>query len=330
MTKWMKAAFICLLTGAALFVAGSMLGGSGISINQNLKVISADDYKHYTYENKELEAFRAVDIDVSNVPVTFLPSENGKYGVEVSFRIVNEDDVRVEVKNKKLIIENRKNMFWMSWDFSFMKEDAIEEYVIVYLPAGEYEDIVVETSNAAIEMDVSELRIKELELNSSNAPIKILGAKCGEIALDTSNASVELKNVESDRLTLDTSNGPVMLEKVMAPVIKAETSNGKIEILDSGFKNLVADTSNSGITLKEPHLLSEDGEISLITSNGEISADFREYEEGDFKVKADTSNADIYINDISLEKDDYVTKKGKVILKLDTSNQNIYLNFMEN
>ncbi|MDD6572230.1 MAG: DUF4097 family beta strand repeat-containing protein [Thermoflexaceae bacterium] len=270
MTKWMKTALILLLAGAILFVAGSMLGGKGISINQNFKVIDSNDYIYFTYTNMKLDEFEAVDIDVSNTPVTFLPSEDGGYGVEVSYRIVNENDIRVEVDKQKLIVEAKEKMFWMSWDFSFMAENENKEYIIVYLPEKEYKEITVDTSNAA-----------------------------------------------------------VTLKKVTAPAIEIDTSNGSIEILDSDVQKLVADTSNASITMKESRLSSERGEISLITSNGEIRVDFSENKEKEFKINADTSNADIYLNNQKLEKNDYATREGAVSLKLDTSNSDIIMNFKE-
>lgn len=310
MTKWMKTALILLLAGAILFVAGSMLGGKGISINQNFKVIDSNDYKYFTYTDMKLDEFEAVDIDVSNTPVTFLPSEDGGYGVEVSYRIVNENDIRVEVDKQKLIVEAKEKMFWMSWDFSFMAENENKEYIIVYLPEKEYKEITVDTSNADIEMEELYVQVKKLKFNTSNAKICLSGPECGEIVADTSNAAVTLK-------------------KVTAPAIEIDTSNGSIEILDSDVQKLVADTSNASITMKESRLSSERGEISLITSNGEIRVDFSENKEKEFKINADTSNADIYLNNQKLEKNDYATREGAVSLKLDTSNSDIIMNFKE-
>lgn len=308
MKKWIKTAIILLVAGVLLFMAGSLLGGRGISINRNFKVITADDYKHFSYVNMDMEEFNAVDIEMKNAAVTFLPSENGGYGVEVSYRIVDEDDIRVEVKNQKLIVETKEKMFWMSWDFSFFADDEIKEYVTVYLPRGEYEDIIADTSNSVIEMEVSDVSVKELELVTSNAGIRLSGAECGELTLNTSNASV-------------------MLEKVTSPVMKVKTSNGSIEILDSCINDLAADTSNASITMRGIALSSEKGEISLDTSNGKIRVDLQDYGENEFKINADTSNADIYINERKLEKNDYVTKEGTVRLELDTSNGDIVMNF---
>lgn len=267
MTKWMKTALVLLLTGAVLFVAGSMLGGKGIIINQNFKVIDSDDYKYFTYTNMELDEFEAVDIDVSNTPVTFLPSEDGRYGVEVSYRIVNENDIRVEVDNQKLIVEAEEKMFWMSWDFSFMTENQIKEYVIVYLPEKEYKEITVDTSNAAVIL--KKVTAPSIEIDTSNGSIEILNSDVQNLVADTSNASIRM---QENRLSSEKGD------------ISLETSNGEIRVdflenREKEFK-INADTSNADIYVNDRKLEKND----YATREGAVS------------LKLDTSNSDIIMN----------------------------------
>lgn len=268
-SKLLKIALGLITAGTVLFLAGSVKGGSGLMINKDFQILSPEDLKTYTYSDGNMEPFESVNIDISNVPVTFLPSQDGKYGAEVCYWAAGQDAVRVAVENKILVIEEEDKGYWFSFDLSFITgKERTGESVTVYLPEGSYEKICVKSSNAPVTMKNTGVDVQELSLKTSNAAVQVSDIRTENMEIGTSNASVVLDEIcfqtEQSSITVGTSNGKISLHLPEngkeTCQITASTSNAAIYVNDEKMKNSKYVTEDGRNIL---HLKTSNGKIEL-------------------------------------------------------------------
>lgn len=312
MSKYIKIALALIGAGIILLVVGNMFGGKGFVISSDLKAYSIEDYQIFEYKNMEIDELESIHIDVQNVPVTFCMAEGDKYGVEVRYQVMEEDDIKVLVEDKKLTVNADERMFWISYDFSFLDKDAdAEEYVIVYVPKfSGVEETVITTSNAPVVMDEPGSKLFNLHIVTSNGSVTVDKTYVvDELSIKTSNAKIQVDDsVCSYKAKFSTSNGSVIIEGSELDAVEINTSNGKIEVDDSWFHG-------------------ENQKLDAKTSNAGIRVEFSKHEEKEFSIYAKTSNADISVNNKELDDNKYETKNGPIELKLKTSNGDVEMNF---
>lgn len=309
MSKLVKIALALAASGFILLLAGNLLGGRGIVVNSKFQIGTVDDLKYYEYENRDMEAFASVDIKVGNIPVTFLPSGDGTYGIETAYNSTDRDNMIIEVRDKRLTVRKKNELFLFSFDFSFFnRSNSNQEFITVYLPQKEYERIEVSTSNSSVTIEETGIIVEDLVLDTSNSVIRITDINADRVMADTSNGAVYLKNVSSKKVRVNTSNAGVTVSNSAVDALSIDTSDGAVELDGLTFEN-------------------KEGDFSIDTSNASIAVYFPEGSEKDFRIKADTSNADIYINERNLKDDDYSFGKGENRLRLTTSNGRIEMSF---
>lgn len=305
-SKLIKIAAAVFAMGIILFFVGSLFGGRGIFLNSSFQISVADDMEYFEFEDRDLEAFSGVNIDVANMPVTFLPSDNDLYGVKLAYYATDKDNMTVTVKDNTLTVEYEPQKRYISFDFSFLRETK-KEYVIVYLPKQEYGTIDVSTSNGMILLEKVDVVVKKLILDTSNGPITASDISTDMVTADTSNGPVSLSGIVSEEIRVKTSNAPVKVSFGEISVLEIRTSNGPVHL--------------DGLTFAGKP------DVFVNTSNGGISVDFATCSESDFRVKADTSNANIFVNGDNLRDNHYTTKDGDGRLNLKTSNGRIEMYF---
>lgn len=328
MSKLIKIALGFVVSGAVLLAVGLAFGGRGISISNNMKVVTEDDYELYSYKNMDLKEFESINIDMTNVPIYILSSDNGKYGVDVQVYIEDEEKIRIDVDDKELIVKDSHEFYWFAFELpSINIEKKEKEYVKVYLPEKEYDEFDIDTSNGKIILEDIGSYINELNLNASNAGVEVIKCNADKLVVDTSNGKVIVSDAKIEEIIVNTSNSGIEFENIEAENVNADTSNGAVKVMDSALEILEVDTSNSSVTVENIKMLSDKGSINIVTSNGIITAVLPDYSEKDFKITADTSNADIYLNGENLKESIYNTKEGKRKLNLNTSNGKIEIEF---
>lgn len=305
--KLIKIAAAFFAVGIILFFVGSLFGGRGIFLNSKLQISVPGDLEYFEYENRDLEAFTGVNIDVRNMPVEIVPSDNGLYGVKLAYYAADKDNMMIEVKDKILNVERKAEMRIFSFDFSFLSETS-KEYVIVYLPEQEFETIHASTTNGMISVENVDAVVKNLILDTSNGPIIMSDISADTVTADTSNGMVNLNGVASEEIRVKTSNAPVTVSSGVISVLEIRTSNGPVTL--------------DGLTFA-----GSEKNVSVKTNNGGITVDFAKCRESDFRIKADTSNSNIYVNGDNLRDNHYTTKDGDGRLNLKTSNGRIEVDF---
>ncbi len=136
---------------------------------------------------------------------------------------------------------------------------------------GNFPYAFVDSSNGAVSLN----GVKEVEVDTGNGPVRVMGAD-GKVIVDTSNGPVVLIG-NSEDFHLDTSNGPVTIElsKDWSGKGTADSSNGSISLKCLGRMDckLSASTSNGKVRVDGPALDSGRGSLTLETSNGSITVE---------------------------------------------------------
>ncbi len=122
-------------------------------------------------------------------------------------------------------------------------------FIQVYVPEGEMDEIIIDTTNGAITVD---------------------GLEISELNLDTTNGAIRLSDVQTSTITAHTTNGGIS-GTLSSTVGFITTTNGAIDLnLDSQSGSYNLDTTNGSIDLNLPSGSDIGYNINLDTSIGSI------------------------------------------------------------
>ncbi|WP_077369303.1 DUF4097 family beta strand repeat-containing protein [Anaerosalibacter sp. Marseille-P3206] len=164
----------------------------------------------------------------------------------------------------------------------------------VYLPDKKYDNIILNTSNAKIEVNkvnlnslicdttnsninVSDIVGKDVKLATKNGKIYIEKVQSPIILANSTNSSMILNKITGEKVFVATKNGRIYLDEIIADSIDATTSNSNIETKKIKGRIIRLNTSNSKIICDD---LDSEGmeKLELITSNSGINAHFDKLE----------------------------------------------------
>lgn len=311
----------CVVMGMFLTGVGLILGGKGFSIGWSGSGLSfGNDDQYYTLCDMDVEEFSRITVKVHNCPVTVRPSDNGKYGVDIRLAVSSEEDIPVHIADGELVVENTAKKGWLFWNFDFLSGE--EEYVILYLPEKEYQELHLSTSNANITVEGIDTGDDLLYVHSSNGSLRLEEVHAGEIDAKTSNSSIVLEGVYADIVKAVSSNGRIEFTDVEAQELRADTSNSAVRFEGVYGMKAEVESSNGSIKLDRVHF---DELLDVKTSNSSIEVELDGSKE-EYSIDASTSNSEVRV-----EGEDYGKKYrggdggAKVILR--SSNDKITVNF---
>ena len=235
---------IMFAIGAILATAGIVAGAkSGIFIDwtsHGIRIVPQKDT--YTYEAYDITDINAIDINVSNAAIKFVPSENDKWGIVTTYNYY-KNAPEINTSNGKINTDN-----------SAIKSDC----------ALNTEILNIETSNGAIKLNNLAVS-KQTQIKTSNGLISLNGNFSGDSNLKTSNGKIEVAGLIKDSFTAKTSNGSVDID-VNRPEseysIYGKTSNGSVKVNGENHSTDYASYSSTSNT------------INAQTSNGAINLNF--------------------------------------------------------
>ena len=172
-------------------------------------------------------------------------------------------------------------------------------------------------SNPHVEIVVPKEFDGAFQMDTSNASVNVSGLNSvRDVHINTSNAPIGLEHFASDQVVAYTSNGEVTLDEVsVSGAVDVKSSNGTLSArqVTAGDK-LIMITSNGRISIDQ----AASAVIELSTSNGSISGSV-EGKRSDYAITSGTSNGDNSLRDGG---------KGAYILTAHTSNGNINIRFL--
>lgn len=270
---------LALSLGGSFFIAKRVIGNTRKA--NNTSAASSGDQTIYEYSNDDLPAFKNISVDLVNTDVEIIPSTNGKYGIELKLVIYEDEAVThdvIDVSTLLVQIENPHSSRSIAKEFSNVKQ-----YVKIMVPADNYENFEITTTNGDITIELSENKLNNLDVTSSNGMLNIRNITCPNIDLTTCNDDIVITNIAGD-------------------CIVATTSNGDIQLQDSIIgSSATLTSSNADITLTLPGS-ANDYTFHAMTSNGSVSIGNKDYDEavsltgGQATVTTNTSNGDVDIS----------------------------------
>ncbi|MBO1678358.1 DUF4097 family beta strand repeat-containing protein [Bittarella massiliensis (ex Durand et al. 2017)] len=301
-----------LIAAAALCVAGALLAGGafamvGFDVWQLDATSGEIEEKSYSAPVAGVEEIR---LELGNRRVEILPAEGEEIALEYTetkyckFEISNENGVlRVRTVNT----ERHYNWLKQVWSGMFSGLSEARTRCVLRVPQGYQKLLSVRTTNGSINCSgIGQL--EDLSLDTSNAAIEVENCALPQLKATTTNARIELDDLSvAGTAVLSTTNGSLHLTQVKAGRLEMKTTNSSID-LDSvtASGGLEAETKNG--TVKGRAL--EVGEtLWLKTTNGTLTL-----EDSRARVATvETTNAAVRLERISCDKTfTATTKNGRV------------------
>lgn len=236
---------IMFAIGAILAISGILAGAkSGIFIDwtsHGIRIVPQKDT--YTYEAYDITDINAIDINVSNAAIKFVPSENDKWGIVTTYNYY-KNTPEINTSNGKISVTQAAHSGWEMVGIINLLFKSLDNSITIYVPAGSplISSIKINTDNSAIKSDCA--------LDSN---------------LKTSNGKIEVAGLIKDSFTAKTSNGSVDID-VNRPEseysIYGKTSNGSVKVNGENHSTDYSSYSSTSNT------------INARTSNGAINLDF--------------------------------------------------------
>lgn len=305
-----------ILVGGGLILA--ILGASFGAFSSNKKALMGDYIKETKSFNVSEVSSIKTNLDNRRVKVI---STNGNK-INMTYYTGESDPIICNKKSKDIVLESEYNGDWFhfifDFDFIFFHFSSDYNEVLIEIPSSYADDLILETSNACIEISDFE-SISKLECKTSNGHIDAKNINCKNGYFKSSNNRIELTDVISQTTIIaDTSNGGVNLNSCEADEMELDSSNNHIELIDVVSKKSITATSSNG-RIELENLASDD--IYLKSSNGRIEGTIKGNED-EYNITSQTSNSN---SSLPNDRDGSTNKK----LNVKTSNGKIEVDFVK-
>lgn len=275
MKKWLIIAVCLMVVGLA--VSLTALGLAGFDFMK----LGTQNMKTKVYEPKE--RFWSIQMDVTTGDIAILPSPDGKVQVvcyeeeKVPFNATVEEDT--------LVIRQQDQRKWYDHIGLHLQKPS----VTVYLPAGQYGDLQIQSTtgdirvtedflfqNADIALTTGDVKWSSpVEMNLSvcctTGDVEIADITCGMLNIENRTGDVELERTQAfEKLTVSLTTGDVELNRVDAGTISIIATTGDITCKLLTDKYFVADTTTGDVTVP---VSGGGGQCYLKTTTGDIEAE---------------------------------------------------------
>lgn len=269
--KWLIAAVVLILAGAAMFTTALAFCGWDIT------KLGTVDYVTTTYEPSV--DFENISINVYTTDLRLLPSEDGKC------RIVCYEDEKVshtaEVKDGALVIDTKDTRRWFGISLSFSRPT-----MEIYLPESEYEFLDISTDTGAVyipnNFTFESINIdgntgsvvcyasakKDMNFDLDTGPILLCDVSAESIRLQTATGHIKLNGgTVAESIEIKTGTGLVSIENISCGSIHAEVDTGMVKLDSVTCGDLHAETDTGDIKLES---VVGSGKFELISDTGDI------------------------------------------------------------
>ena len=290
---WLFAAAALLLAGIAICVA------SMATLGFRFSALSTEAYETNTYsvEGK----IKRISIDAETDKITLLPAKDGKCKVVCSEtkKITHE----VTEKNGELSIRTEDKRTWVDQIGLHLGTPKIA----VYLPAGAYDQIAIETDTGDIDIP-AEFSFAALQIQGDTSDVDCRADVSGAMEIALSTGDITLAGLDAGSRTLPVSTGIGTVDSVNCKGgVDIHVSTGKTRLNGLQCASLRTDGSTGDITLQDVVASgtftierstgdvrfenSDASEIYVTTSTGEVTGSLRS--EKVFITRSDTGRQDV-------------------------------------
>ena len=252
--KWLIAAAVLILVGAAMFTIALALCG------WNITKLGTVDYVTTTFEPGG--DFENITINVYTTDLKLLPSEDGKC------RIVCYEDEKVrhtaEVKDSTLVIGTEDSRIWLG----FISISFSSPTMTVYLPQNEYEFLDISTDTGAVSLP-NDLTFDKIKIDGHTGMVKCSASARGSVDIELDTGALSVSDVYAGSINLKTDTGVIKLSggTVAENIdIKTGTEFVSLENISCGGIHAIADTGGvklDNVTCDDLHAETDTGNVAL-------------------------------------------------------------------
>lgn len=243
------------IVASALAVSAITLLGTGLAASADWRGSTSLVTKNYPVSG----SFSSVSVTEYYADVQLRASRDGS--VSVTTRDTQDVTHTVQVVNGTLTISRPEPNLGQR----IFHDDDDDPTVIVYLPAGDYGSLTVNTTAGDIE-SAGQLNFASANLTSTAGDIDITGSvtqslvctttgdvevnspAAGAVQISTNTGDAELTGVSAQSLSIHTNTGDADLERtVAAGAIEISTTTGDIELERSDAASLTLSTTSGDV-----------------------------------------------------------------------------------
>ncbi len=237
--------------------------------------------KMQTKEYEISEDFSNISITADTAKINFVPAEDGKSKI-ICYEEVNAAH-EVKVENDTLIITENDKRTWIDYiGFNFSKPK-----VTVYLPAGEYGSLKIESSTGDISLP-KELKLNSIDIEVSTGDVHCYASATGAMKIKASTGDIKIENVSAGSLDLSVSTGEVKASGVNSTGdVTLTVSTGKSFLNDLRCRNFTT-TGNTGDITLDAVIIAE--KLSIKRTTGDV--DLENSDAGEIFIETDTGDVE--------------------------------------
>ncbi len=222
-----KSTLVILIVAASLTVGGLVLGA--VAIGMGAYEGSLSDLSTQPMESNTHNVFvpvSGIDIDVPFADVRFIPSNDEN--IRVSAHESKKQYYEVSVVNDTLKIRYYDIRMWYERIGIQINED---NYLTVYLPAGEYDTLTVENSSGEISVP-SDYTFGDVKLTTASGEINFKGKVTNMLDIHTASGEVNVNDLHSDsaQMSISVASGDVDVENTTLKSISISSASGEMEL----------------------------------------------------------------------------------------------------
>ena len=244
------------IVASALAVSAITLLGTGLAASADWRGSTSLVTKNYPVSG----SFSSVSVTDYYADVQLRASRDGS--VSVTTRDTQDVTHTVQVVNGTLTISRPEPNLGQR----IFHDDDDDPTVIVYLPAGDYGALTVNTTSGDVEssgqlnfatanltttsgdIEIAGSVTQSLVCNSTSGDVEVNSPAAGAVQISTNTGDAELTGVSAQSLSIQTNTGDADLERtVAAGAIEISTTTGDIELERSDAASLTLSTTSGDV-----------------------------------------------------------------------------------
>ena len=244
------------IVASALAVSAITLLGTGLAASADWRGSTSLVTKNYPVSG----SFSSVSVTDYYADVQLRASRDGS--VSVTTRDTQDVTHTVQVVNGTLTISRPEPNLGQR----IFHDDDDDSTVIVYLPAGDYGALTVNTTSGDVEssgqlnfasanltttsgdIEIAGSVTQSLVCNSTSGDVEVNSPAAGAVQISTNTGDAELTGVSAQSLSIHTNTGDANLERtVAAGAIEISTTTGDIELERSDAASLTLSTTSGDV-----------------------------------------------------------------------------------
>jgi DUF4097 and DUF4098 domain-containing protein YvlB len=184
----------------------------------------------------------------------------------MSDREIDEQKPQIIFDNGQLILKEKKELFSLDLSALFGRTQS---YINIYIPAGSYEDLDLETASGNIKSSAAGLIFDELDLDTVSGYIDLSGVTvAGGAEISATSGSVNIYNSSADKFEITSISGDINVSVIDAGDISLKSTSGYIGLSQVNADDNLEINSVSGYITAKSVLAAEQG---VHSTSGDIT-----------------------------------------------------------